>query len=297
MKRIIISCLLFSTLSLFSQTVFAQAWTRDQGHFYSNVSYSRLSGTAHYGFDGTKHPFPEPSQYIQNTVGLYLEYGVVDRWLTTIISTEWLRDNTLPEQGSTRGLGDTRIGFWSGIVTKPFRLSVGLTTGIPTGDAKPQDLGAGATDNSKTVAATLPTGDGEFDFEPSLIFGHSFGGGRSAWPLAHFLVAQAGYQIRTQEKFKPAISYKIELGTKLPDSALERFWLITRFVGVEGLSLGDASSGSIGGVGNATHATLGLELFASIADGFGVSAGVDLAVRARGIVSAIPVKAALSYEY
>jgi len=297
MKNLIQKLLLVVALFVLPASAFAQAWTRDQGHFYTNLSYTRISGAGHYDFNGVKRLFPEPSKYVQNTLGLYGEFGLVDRWLTATLSSELLRNNILTEQGETMGFGDMNVGLWSGVITKPFRLSLGVNVGLPTGDPLPEDRGDGANDNSSSVANSLPTGDGELDFTPGVAFGYSFGGANSTWPLVHYLVIKGGYQIRTKENLKPSVSYKVELGSKLPGGMLERFWLITRFFGLEGLSLSEDSTGSIGGTGNFTHTTLGLELFSRLGSGFGVSASTDLAVRAKGIVAGIPLKVALSYEY
>jgi hypothetical protein len=278
----------------------AQAWTRDAGAGYVNVTVSGLSGTRLYNPDFTTSELA--TRYSQLTVGLYGEVGIIDRWLTLTLSSELLRRNALSEQGATFGLGDAKLGLYSGLVTGPFRLTVGVDVGLPLGDNSPS-AGPNADPEAEQIARSLPTGDGELDFEPRVLFGHGFGGG--AWPLQHYVVASVGYAVRTsatvqgvRQPFADAFTYQLELGTKLPIFPLDRIWITAKFFGVESFADNeDAAMGAVGLGNGVTFTSLGLGLNAEIYGGLGVLVQVDTAVRARSIIAAIPIRGGLSYNF
>lgn len=271
----------------------AQAWTRDAGSGYVNLSVSVLSGDELFGADGESREIA--STYRQTTVGLYAELGVIDRWLTATVNAELFRDNRLDDQGATRGVGDLRLGLWTGLVTTPFRLTAGLQVGLPTGDDVPGGTD-GVDPNADLIANSLPTGDGEVDFEPQVILGHSFGGGDSGWPLQHFATARVGYWLRTKG-FNDAFTYQAELGTKVPAAFLDRFWLTVRLRGVESLASAEEVSSGFGGLGDGvTYTSLSGELYGHIWGGLGASVSYDTAFRARGIIAAAPIKFAISWQ-
>ena len=275
----------------------AQAWTRDAGSAYVNVSASVLSGDQQFAPDFSIQSLT--SKYSQVLVSAYAEAGIVDRWLTATLNAELFRQNSLADLGTTQGIGDARIGLWTGLLTAPVRLTFGVKMGLPLGNALPEVSGG---DGSQTIAASLPTGDGEFDLEPTLLLGYGFGGGR--WPLRHFLVAGGGYWWRTQatvggrtQDFSDALTYRLEVGSQLPGEILGRFWLIVRVSGVESFATNDETASSPTGMGNGvTYTSYGVELSGRIYRGLSAALGFDSAFRARGIVAAAPLRFTLSYE-
>lgn len=283
---------LFAAALVFVPSVaHAQAWTRDAGSAYVNLSLTRLSGDSLYNPDFTRSDLP--TTFTQTLINTYAEVGVVDRWLTVTLSSELYRRNALDQQGATFGLGDTQVGFWSGVITAPFRLTLGVNVGLPTGDDTPD-----ATDptdvEAQSIARSLPTGDGEFDFEPAVYLGHGFGG--DSWPLRHFVVAKLGYHVRTRG-FRDAVNYKLELGTQVPVDFLDRFWLITRFYGTESFASDIEAANGATGLGNGvTYTSLGVELSGRITGGLSAGIGVDTAFRARSIIAAIPFRFSIAYE-
>lgn len=303
--------------SFASQNAFAQAWTRDAGHAYTELNLRHLASNKLYGRDFEIVEIP--TEYQQLSLGFYGEVGVVDRWLMATISAELYRQNRLAEQGSTAGLGDLRLGVWSGLIVAPIRVSTGVVVGLPTGDPMP-DAGKGADADAMLIAASLPTGDGEFDLEPRVAVGTSFGGPGSAWPLSHYAVAELGYAIRT-EGIHDAVTYKLELGSRVPLDVLDRILLIVRLTGTESFlprrgggletrgapDMSDAlgeSDASVSGLGPAagmgdgvTFTSIGAELLLRIHEGLGLAVGVDTAFRARGLVAAKPFKLSLSYSF
>ena len=154
-----------------SQQARAQAWIRDPGHAYVKLGYRLIRATSIYGPDGNTRPVGDG--YRQHALGFYGELGVVERWLSLSLDGDLFRRSVLVNQGATAGLGDLRLGAYTGLLTAPFRLALGVQLGLPTGDPSPS---AGRVQD-EFVARTLPTGDGEWDVAVRLHAGHSFGGG------------------------------------------------------------------------------------------------------------------------
>jgi hypothetical protein len=289
------SAVLIFFVLLIPEAARAQAWTRDQGRGYVNVSVTEIAGRSVFGGDFQQHPIG--NTYRQLTIGFYGELGIIDRWLMATVSSEIYRRNQLDAQGRTDGLGDTRVGLWSGLITSPFRLSVGLVADLPTGDSAPS-AGSGASQDATLIARSLPTGNGRFDLEPSAALGYTFGGRGTFWPLEHYTVLFFGYAPRTRG-FADGISYRIELGTRLPLTFVDRFLFIARIFGIESFaSKKDAALASFSGLGNGvTYTALSLELYGRIYESLGLSISKDTAFRARGLIAAGPIKVALSYEF
>lgn len=275
----------------------AQAWTHPAGSGYLNLTLTGVSGNRIYNPDFTRTELP--TTYSQLLVGLYGEIGIVDR-VTVTFSSELLRRATLADQGRTLGLGDSKVGVFVAALTEPFRITAGIDVGLPTGDQNPQSDG---DVEAQQVAASLPTGDGEFDVEPKILLGYSVSS--TSWPVRHYFTASLGYQIRTsasidgeRQSFADAISYSLEVGTKVPISFLERIWFTARFFGVESFASNEESARGAVGLGNGvTYTSLGFGIQAEVYAGFGVMLQADLALRARSIISAIPVRGGISYEF
>lgn len=298
----------------------ANPWTRDSGNVYLNLNYSLIAASGVYLPDGGRRDFPDndrdgnPDRYLQHTVGLYSEIGVIDRWLTATVNLTLLRHSSLTQQASDEsfaqrisavGAGDMAVGLWSGLLTWPLRVTIGVVFGIPTGDPVPK-----ADDEETQLTANfLPTGDGEWDAQFVAEVGYALGGG--AYPLLHYGLASAGYWLRTTPRdvgfgnpqdFPDAFNWRIEIGTKLPWTFVDRFWFIVRFFGSEsfasladpqGMSAGANPSGLGGGV---TYRSFGLEIFGRIWRTLGASAGVSGAFFARNLPAAPYIRFALSYE-
>lgn len=277
-----------SVFGLATPSASAQAWIRDPGEGYVNLSLSRLSGDEIFTQDGERRDIVDT--YSQTIIGLYAELGVIDRWLMLTFNGELFRRNELDNQGATQGLGDLQIGAWSGLIEGPIRLTVGIVLGIPTGDDDPS---SGIDDESDLTAASLPTGDGEVDITPTVAVGYAFGG--QSWPLRHFVTARVGYWLRTRG-FVDAITYQVEFGTQVPVTFLDRFWFILRVRGVEAFS--EPDQGGFAGLGDGvTYTSPSAEVFGRIWGGLGASVGIDTAVRARSIIAAAPFRFTLSYEF
>ena len=224
----------------------ANPWTRDAGHHYANLSYSRIAANSFYGPNKSTQPLG--NTYSQDSLGAYLEVGVLSRWLTVSADATLYRRSAIDNQGYTHGLGDMQLGLWSGLLTAPVRLTAGLLVGLPTGDARPE-ASTGAAAGAELIARSLPTGDGEGDVQWRLALGHGFGGRGSAWPLQHYLRAEVGYWLRT-DGFHDAFAYLGELGVKAPYPVIDRLWLTVRLHGVESFASDEQAANSFSGLGD-----------------------------------------------
>lgn len=266
----------------------AQAWIREPGSGYVNLSYRYLPANEFFGADGKVVPSAE---YVQHSVGLYAEVGVVPRWLMLTLESELFRRNVLVDQGAVTGVGDTRVSAWTGVLVDPFRLSVGLTLGIPTGDSRPNADGGDA--RARQVAAVLPTGDGETDVTLQVAAGH---GVRLGTAVDFFAQGVLGYAIRTRG-FTDQIVFRAEAGVRPVAEGWNRILFIFRVFGSE--LLGDASrTAGLAGVGDGVSFTaFGPELSVRVWEGLSLSAGVDGAFRATNVPAGINSKFSVSYEY
>ncbi len=277
---------------LFPSLAQAGAWTRDQGHFYLGASYSYLGTDRFYDPDFKVVPIVP---YTQHVVGLYGEVGILSRWLTATVEGTLYRRGEIAKQGYTEGVGDWRLGAWTGLITHPVRLSFGVIVGFPTGDPLP-NAGPNASPDAQLVARSLPTGDGEWDVETRVAFGYSFGGVRR-WPVVHYLTAEAGYWFRTRG-FADDFTYRLELGTKFPYRFIERFWFIVKLGGIESFASAAQASRDATGLGDGvTYLSPGVDVYGRIWRGLGAQVGIDSALRARSIAAGIEVRSAVSYVW
>jgi hypothetical protein len=270
----------------------AGPWMREPGHFYISLAYQGLSAERLYG--GSLEVVPISGLRI-HTLTFYGEIGAIPRWLNISIDGDLFRHTEAVGQAYTQGMGDLRLGFWTGLLQSRVRLAAALLLGVPSGDPEPD---AQSSDlETQHLARSLPTGDGEVDVEARLSFGTSFGRARY-WPLEHYLVAELGYRVRTRG-FADDLPYRLELGTKIPVRVLDRIWLITRLFGVESLASSEEALYGTGlGIGNGvTYLVMNGELQARVYRGLGLFGGVLYPLRGRWVPDALQGKAGLSYEF
>ena len=265
----------------------AQTWTRDAGAGYANVSVSHLRGDRLYDRQGESRPLP--TDYVQTSVGVYGEVGVVDRWLTLTLDGEVFRRNALEAQGATSGVGDLRLGAFSGLVTGPVVLTAGLLVKLPTGDERPAPGGAVAAvdrPGAALIAASLPTGEGAVVVEPVLRVGHA--GHTPSWPLRHFVEAGVGWQARVDGA--DALTWMAKLGTQVPVTALDRVWWVLALSGLHSQLADDAPlMGGAGGLGEGvSYVSLSAQVHARVVGSAGVFGALSTAVMAERIISARP---------
>ncbi len=276
---------------LLPATADAQAWLRDPGKAYAQISYFYLRADSFYGPDGDVFDL-EKGDYVQHVLAFYTEAGVVERWLQLTLAGELFRKNILENQGSTQGLGDFQIGAWTGLVVKPVRLSFGFLVGLPTGDPTPS-AGENATPEEEAIARSLPTGDGEVDVNFRLALGHSFGGGK--WPLQHYVLIEIGYAIRTQGLTDQFV-YRGEFGARIDRKGWDRMLLILRLSGAELLGDPSFAGQSFAGLGEFAVISPGFEFLVRVWDQIQVGFALDGAVRAQNLPATGLLKFTVSWQ-
>ncbi len=282
----------------------AQAWIRQPGSVYGQLNYRLIAADKLYDAEGE---VTDIRPFRQHTVGFYAEAGVVERWLMVTLDGELFRRSVLTDQAAVQGLGDLRVGAWTGLLEAPFRLSFGVQVGIPTGDPNPD-----ADDPNDTLgqalADVLPTGDGEVDVSFRLAAGHGFGWAR----VQQYVLAEFGYVLRTTPRDLPGgadptdirdqIAWRAETGIRIDRPFIERFWFVIRFAGLVVVQDRNASTSGGGsrfaGLGDGVEYTsFGIETAFRIVDGLSLSVGADGAFHARNIPAAPAFKFGLSYEH
>ena len=262
-------------------TAHAGAWTRDAGHGYVATGWSRIAADSVFIGDGRLQLMP---RYEQNAWSAYGELGVVTRWLTATVESTLVRDNAQAGEHTT-GIGDWRLGAWSGFVERPVRLSLGATVTVPLGSPTPSYLPPGQ----------LPLGSGEFSLDLRAAFGWSWAGGRR-WPLRHYFVVEAGYWRR--QIFADSFVYRAEVGVQLPWRVVERAWLVGRVIGVESFASNARATADPTGLNDGfTVVAPGCEGVVRLWRGLAVSAGFETAVRARAVAAGKQVHASVSWQW
>jgi hypothetical protein len=262
-------------------TARAGAWTRDAGHGYVATGWSRIASTGVFAGDGTIQPI---APYEQNAWSAYGEFGVVSRWLTATVESTLVRDN---EQAGahTTGIGDWRLGAWTGVIERPVRLSFGATVTVPLGTPTPADV----------QPPRLPLGSGEFSVDLRAAFGWAWPGGRR-WPLRHYFVVEAGYWRR--QLFADSFVYRAEVGVQLPWRVVERVWLVGRVIGVESFASNARATADPTGLDDGfTVVAPGFEAVVRAWRGLAVGAGFETAVRARAVAAGKQVHATVSWQW
>jgi hypothetical protein len=265
----------------FAAAAHAGPWTRDAGTGYVATGWSRIAATGVFTGDGSVAPI---ARYEQNAWNLYGEVGLISRWLTATIESTLVRDN-VQSDAHTTGIGDWRLGAWSGLVTRPVRLAVGATVTVPLADPTPRDVQPGRT----------PLGSGELALDLRASFGWSWPGG-PRWPLRHYVLVEAGYWRR--QIYADAFVYRAEVGVQLPWRVIERVWLIGRVIGVESFaSDGRATADPTGLDDGFTVVAPGFEGAVRLWRGLAVSAGFETALRARAVAAGVQVHSSVSYQW
>jgi hypothetical protein len=273
--------LLAGAVLLAATHAWAGAWTREQGHGYVGTSWSRIAANSVFAGDGSTLPIV---RYEQHAWTAYGEVGVVSRWLTATVESTLVR-NASQGDAHAIGMGDWRLGAWTGVVERPVRLSLGATATMPIGSPTPRDVQPGG----------LPLGSGEFSLDLRAAFGWSWPGGRR-WPLRHYFVVEAGYWRR--QIFADSFVYRAEVGVQLPWRVVDRVWLIGRLFGVESFASDARATADPTGLNDGfTVVAPGFEGVVRLWRGLAVGAGFETALRARAVAAGKQVHATVSWQW
>lgn len=284
--------LAFALTLLATASVHAQAWIAAPGDGYASVGLQLISGSK--TFDATGGITSIEDVYRQTSVTAYAEVGVVERWLMVTAGGEVYRRNTWERHARTEGMGDLRLGAYTGLLQGRMNLSAGLEVGVPTGDGAPM-YAIPPDDEAIGQALALPTGDGEVDVTPRLAFGTSLGGER--WPLGHYVQVTAGARLRTAG-LHHGMAWSAELGTSGPASvSLDRLWLVLRLAGEETFAPSGTGGGFTGLGDGVAWRSYELALRVELVAGLGVWGRYASAFSARNVIAASPLSAGVDVRW
>jgi hypothetical protein len=267
MKKTIIIYLVFCLLIPISAMA-GGGWPKPKGRLYIKLSEYWVIANQHFTIGGGIDPNLTRGNFITS---VYAEYGVTNR-LTGIVYFPFFSRATLNEQvsGTTgdviipgeaiNSIGDTDIQLKYGLFQEgPFKTSVSLTLGLPTG------VSEGGSDGS------LQTGDGEFNQMVSIDVSRSIPIGK----LNTYASLMVGFNNRTRN-FSDEFRYGLEAGI-----VQGRFIGILRFQGIQSLKNGDPNFNSSGTSlfgNNVSYLAFQPEVGYKFTDKFGISASVGMAL-------------------
>ncbi|HJZ87038.1 MAG TPA: hypothetical protein VKN99_17820 [Polyangia bacterium] len=269
----------------------ASPWTRDAGGLYLNLSYARIAASSYFGPNGGKPAIG--ADYTQQTLGLYAEIGLQERWLTALCDWQLVRSASLSDGPSAAGVGDLRLGAASGLLVAPFRLTATLLLGLPVGDPAPG------------VGGDLATGGGDLTLEAHLAAGHSLVLG----PVGLYGILDAGFRKRglasrdgtmptpATTRYADELLYLAELGAQIRKPGFDRVWLAVRSNGLDSLAADRDIVDGYSGLRPGTRYTgLGIALDARVVATWHVGGEVDSALDARLVPAGAALKLYLAFE-
>jgi protein XagA len=215
-------------INLTPSVLTAQAWTKSKGTGFYKLDFSSIQATDVYDTKGDVVPFRTLGNY---TTSFYGEYGITNK-ITAIAYVPFFVRNVVNETKGritanviepgivNNNFGDVDLGLRFALPVKTFAMSLNLTFGLPTGDAKQAD--------------GLFTGDSEFNQMLKLAAGK---GGKRWWGLS-----AVGFNNRTKG-FSDEFRYDLEFGYKFFN---DRLLAILKINGIESLNNGTASAAATG---------------------------------------------------
>ncbi len=261
-------------LGLFATTdVFAQAWPQAKKGGYYQLGFQMVRADQFYEPGGNLIDIQTLSDYV---VSFYGEYGVTDK-ITVQAYVPFVERITLNravgevtgfeffEGDAVTGIADADVGARYAFFKKGNTVaSAFLRLGLPIGES--------------IQANGLQTGDGEFNQLLGVAVGHSF------WPSPAYIMADAGYNNRT-EGYSDELVLKVEGGYTIGTN-------ITLIARVRGLfSMENGQDGNLGGTGglygnNQQYLTYGGDVMYAFAQGYGVLFGAEGATLAENVLAA-----------
>lgn len=249
----------------------AQAWTKSRGTGFYKLDFASIRASNVYDFKGDVSPFRTLGNY---TSSFYGEYGITNKltvftnvpfYVRNVINeTKGRQTGNIIEPGiETNNFGDADLGIRIALPVKTFALSLNVTLGLPTGDAKQAD--------------GLFTGDGEFN----QILKLSAGTGKTRW----WTQGSIGLNNRTKG-FSDEFRYDFEFGYKF---FKDHLLAILKINGIESLQNGNADAAVTGLFSNNVEFMgIGPELlyYVNSKKTFGVSARVIGALKGQNVLAA-----------
>jgi protein XagA len=181
----------------------AGAWCQKQGSLYSKLSYNHYFTVYTFDKDGHARRNVDGSNFRDNNVTWYLEYGLFDH-LTAFSSLpyKWLKSRYESSGGGTLqhvtrrydGLGDLELGLKYCFLEAPLVLSSQFLMKVPWFYSSHE---------------SVPPGNHQNDYELRFL------AGKSLWPFPGYCGLEFGYRRRTAapaDEFR----YLVEFGMNLP---------------------------------------------------------------------------------
>jgi hypothetical protein len=181
----------------------AGAWCMKEGAVYSKLSYNYYFTVDTFADDGHKHRNPNGSNFRDENITWYNEYGLFDNFtLFASVPYKMLysRFRSIEKTGDAKrlkrtnkrydGLGDVDLGFRYGLLKDPVVLSLQALTKI-----------AWFYDGSEEV----PPGNNQNDYELKMLLG------KSLWPFPGYCGLELGYRWRTDAP-SDEYRYLVEFG-------------------------------------------------------------------------------------
>jgi hypothetical protein len=259
----------------------ASGWTQKKNSGYFQLGGLIMSGDKFYNNDGDKISMPKLTDF---SLSLYAEYGVTNE-LTLFgsfpffksLSLDEIKDDitntVVSESESKSGLSDFDIGLRYNLgKLGSTSFTAGIMFGLPVGDDK--------------IENGLLLGDGEFNQQIFVGFGHSFNG-----PI--YLAGKIGFNNRV-EGYSDEFHYSFEAGYRVSNPLLVMF----KARGVKSLNNGDAVKGGIGGLfaNNQEFLAYGIESIYSLSKTTGLNAGIYSGALTKNVISALVFKAGVYYK-
>jgi hypothetical protein len=186
-----------------TSSAWAGAWCMQDGAFYSKLSYNYYFTVDTFDDDGHKHRNPNGSNFRDENITWYNEYGLFDNFTlfasipykmlySRVRSIEQAGDAKRLKRTSERydGLGDVDVGFRHGLLKDPLVLSLQFLT-----------KAAWFYDGDEEV----PPGNNQNDYELKLL------AGKSLWPFPGYCGLELGYRWRTSAP-SDEYRYLVEFG-------------------------------------------------------------------------------------
>jgi hypothetical protein len=205
-------------LTIWTQSLWAGAWTQKKGQFYSKISLLRFESSSQYLLNGDRERLADNGKVVDLGFYYYLEYGLYDN-LTFITSAPFKTLNfscaTTGCDHTTTGLGDIYGAFRYRLSQKNWVVSV--QAGIK--------IAPGYQTDEEQLNSAPPLGDGQTDVDFHLLIG------RSIFNYHGYITMDFGYRARSGEPVDE-IPFAMELGANLTKNYL----LIGQLYGVRSIS-------------------------------------------------------------
>lgn len=183
--------------SLLPQVVFAGAWTGPAGATYNKLGLNYFMSDE--GFDGDGELVPADAEFTDTNFTYYGEFGVRDdlSLFTSVLYKSLKSDPVAGESIDNSGFGDIDIGARY----NPLRGDWGLLS----------VQGLIKVPEAYDADDDLPLGNGEYDYELRLLYGHSL------WPRPFYISLEGGYRWRDGDP-SDEWKYLAELGYTASES-------------------------------------------------------------------------------